>query len=303
MTALKSKRMLLGLAAALAVVVAGLTIPGLVRGDEPPADEGAIPSASPSNPTDKLIAGLQQRLKDDPNDSSSCIKLANAYLQKVRENGDPSLYTKAEDLLDRAEKIDPQNAELFAARGVLALARHDFAGALNLGEQALALDEDARYYGIVGDAQIELGRYDEAIDSYQEMIDHRPDFGSFSRMAHARELYGDPEGAIEAMQDTVGAGAPVPENRAWAYVQLGNLRFTTGYLDEAAKDYDLATKALPDYPPALAGQARIAAARGELEQAATLYQRAFDRMPLPENAIALGALLVARDLLYPFQDV
>jgi tetratricopeptide (TPR) repeat protein len=210
-------------------------------------------------------------------------------LQKVRETGDPSLYAKADDLLDRAEKIEPQNPELFATRGILALARHDFVRALEFGERAQASNpESARYHGIVGDAQIELGRYKEAIASYQKMIDLRPDFSSYSRVAYARELYGDPEGAIQAMQDAVDAGAPVPENKAWAYVQLGNLRFTAGQLQEAAKDYDLATKTLPNFPPALAGQARIAAARGELEQAAALYQQAFDRMPLAEYAILLG---------------
>jgi tetratricopeptide (TPR) repeat protein len=291
MTALNSKRALLGLAVALAAVAAILAS-GLLHGDEPPSGKDAAPVASVAgtdSSTDKLIAGLQRRLKDDPEDFSSYVNLANAYLQKVRETGDPSLYAKAEDLLDHAEKIEPQNPELFATRGILALARHDFARALEFGERALALNpESARYHGIVGDAQIELGRYEEAIASYQKMIDHRPDFSSYSRVAHARELYGDPEGAIQAMQDVVDAGAPVPENKAWAYVQLGNLRFTTGQLQEAAKDYDLATKTLPNYPPALAGQARIAAARGELEDAAALYQQAFDRMPLAEYAINLG---------------
>jgi tetratricopeptide (TPR) repeat protein len=291
MTALNSKRALLGLAVALAAVAAILAS-GLLHGDEPPSGKDAAPVASVAgtdSSTDKLIAGLQRRLKDDPEDFSSYVNLANAYLQKVRETGDPSLYAKAEDLLDHAEKIEPQNPELFATRGILALARHDFARALEFGERALALNpESARYHGIVGDAQIELGRYEEAIASYQKMIDHRPDFSSYSRVAYARELYGDPEGAIQAMQDAVDAGAPVPENKAWAYVQLGNLRFTTGQLQEAAKDYDLATKTLPNYPPALAGQARIAAARGELEDAAALYQQAFDRMPLAEYAINLG---------------
>jgi tetratricopeptide (TPR) repeat protein len=291
MTALNSKRALLGLAVALAAVAAILAS-GLLHGDEPPSGKDAAPVASVAgtdSSTDKLIAGLQRRLKDDPEDFSSYVNLANAYLQKVRETGDPSLYAKAEDLLDHAEKIEPQNPELFATRGILALARHDFARALEFGERALALNpESARYHGIVGDAQIELGRYEEAIASYQKMIDLRPDFSSYSRVAYARELYGDPEGAIQAMQDAVEAGAPVPENKAWAYVQLGNLRFTTGQLQEAAKDYDLATKTLPNYPPALAGQARIAAVRGELEDAAALYQQAFDRMPLAEYAINLG---------------
>jgi tetratricopeptide (TPR) repeat protein len=291
MTALKSKRALLGLAVALAAIAAILAS-GLLRGDEPPAGNDAAPVASVAgsgSSTDRLIASFQGRLKDDPEDFSAYVNLANAYLQKVRETGDPSLYTKAEDLLDRAAKIEPHNPELLATRGILALARHDFARALEFGERALASNpQSARYYGIVGDAQIELGRYDEAIASYQKMIDHRPDFSSYSRVAHARELYGDPEGAIQAMQDAVDAGAPVPENKAWAYVQLGNLRFTTGHLDEAAKDYDLATKTLPNYPPALGGQARIAAARGKLEDAAALYQEAFDRMPLAEYAILLG---------------
>ena len=289
MTALNSKRALLGLAlAAIAAILAS----GLLRGDEPPSgkDAATVTSvAGTGSSTDRLIAGFQRRLKDNPEDFSSYINLANAYLQKVRETGDPSLYAKAEDLLDRAEKIEPQNPELFATRGILALARHDFARALEFGERALALNpESARYHGIVGDAQIELGRYEEAIASYQKMIDLRPDFSSYSRVAHARELYGDPEGAIQAMQDAVDAPSPVPENKAWAYVQLGNLRFSTGQLEEAAKDYDLATKTLPNYPPALAGQARIASARGELEQAAALYQQAFDRMPLAEYAINLG---------------
>jgi tetratricopeptide (TPR) repeat protein len=291
MTALNSKRVLLGLAVALAAF-AVILASSLLRVDEPPSgkDTATVTSvAGTGSSTDRLIAGFQRQLKDDPEDFSSYVDLANAYLQKVRETGDPSLYAKAEDLLDHAEKIEPQNPELFATRGILALARHDFALALEFGERALALNpESARYYGIVGDAQIELGRYEEAIASYQKMIDHRPDFSSYSRVAHARELYGDPEGAIQAMQDVVDAGAPVPENKAWGYVQLGNLRFTTGQLQEAAKDYDLATKTLPNYPPALAGQARIAAARGELEDAAALYQQAFDRMPLAEYAINLG---------------
>src|SRR5215208_4309366 len=108
MTALNSKRALLGLAlAAIAAILAS----GLLRGDEPPAgkDTATVTSvAGTGSSTDRLIAGFQRRLKDNPEDYfSSYINLANAYLQKVRETGDPSLYAKAEDLLDRAEKIEP----------------------------------------------------------------------------------------------------------------------------------------------------------------------------------------------------
>jgi tetratricopeptide (TPR) repeat protein len=282
------------LLAALAVLaVALMVVPELTHGERPKEEQSAnLPldvRPSTNTSTDERIGTLQLMVRENPEDFDAHVNLANAYLQKVRETGDPTLYSKVDDLLDRAGKLEPHNPELFATEGTLALARHDFAGALERGRNALVLDpENARYHGIVGDAQIELGRYDEAIESYQEMVDRRPDFASFSRISYARELYGDPEGAIEAMEFALQAGSGVPENRAWAYVQLGNLWFSSGDLEEAARAYDRSSRALDTYAPALAGQARVAASRGDLAQAVTLYSQAFNRMPLPEYAIALG---------------
>jgi tetratricopeptide (TPR) repeat protein len=291
MTVIRSSRLgwtLIPLFAALAVLATLL----LMRGTRP-VDQGVeLPfdfRQTAGTSTDSLVGDLQQQIREDPKDFEAHINLANAYPQKVRETGDPSLYTKTEDLLAEAQKLDERSPELFATRGTLALARHDFQAALEYGTRALAADpQSARYHGIVGDAQIELGMYDEAIHSYQEMVDSRPDFAAFSRVAYARELYGDPEGAIEAMQFALQAGSGTPENVAWAHVQLGNLWFTSGDLQEAKKTYWLSRRTVGAYAPALAGQAKVAAARGDLEQAATLYRQAFHRMPFPEYAIALG---------------
>jgi tetratricopeptide (TPR) repeat protein len=296
MLALRRVRFRWRLAAALAALTALVVVLVVVLasgdGERLQEQSAELPfefreTVSPS--TDALIEALQQNLKENPEDFDSHIDLANAYLQKVRENGDPSLYTKAGESLEEARELNGHSPELFATQGTLDLARHDFAAALKSGRHAVALDpENARYYGIVGDAQIELGMYGEAIESYQEMVDRRPDFASFARVAHARELYGDPEGAIEAMEFALQSGSGVPENTAWAYVQLGNLWFDLGDLEEATRAYDLSSRSLNAYAPALAGQARVAAARGDPERAAALYKQAFNRMPLPEHAIALG---------------
>src|SRR5215207_3362314 len=193
MTVIRRSRLLW----ALIPVLAALATLALLRGERSADQRVELPfdfRQTAGTSTDSLIGSLQERIRENPKDFDSHINLANAYLQKVRETGDPSLYTKTEDLLDEASKLEDQSAELYAARGSLALARHDFAAALRHGTRALALDpENATYYGVVGDAQIELGMYDEAIHSYQQMIDRRPDFDSFSRVAYARELYGDPE--------------------------------------------------------------------------------------------------------------
>ncbi len=277
---------------AVATVAAILTILGVMRREASVPGRVQIPAAARSDRTsssDKLVAALQQRLRENPRDFSSHINLANVYLQQVRETGDPSLYTKAEDLLDKAAKLEPGRGELYAAQGNLALARHDFARALRLGKQAVVASPDiAGYYGIVGDAQIELGQYAEAIKTYQVMVGRRPDFSSYSRVAHARELYGDPEGAIAAMQSAIEAGSTVPENVAWAHVQLGNLHFVLGDIEKASEQYDISLKGLDNYAAALAGKAQVAAAKNDMKEAAELYQKAFNRNPLPEYAILSG---------------
>ena len=293
MTAIKSRWPFWAMpAAAVATVVTILAITGLMRAEEPAATNPAVLAgvrSSTSSSSDKLVATLQQRLKDNPREFSSHINLANTYLQQVRETGDPSLYTKAEDLLNQAAQIKPGQSELYAAQGSLALARHDFSGALRLGKQAVVADPgNAGYYGIVGDAQIELGQYEDAIETYQAMVDRRPDFNSYARISHARELYGDPQGAIQAMQLAIEAGSMIPENMAWAHVQVGNLFFILGKLDKAAGEYDVSLRILPDYPLALAGKAQVTAAKNDMPEAAELYQRAFNRMSSPEYAILLG---------------
>lgn len=257
---------------------------------------GAVIPVVPQQPGDDAsIRKLQDLLKKHPDDFAAHINLANAYLQKARESGDPRLYTQVDELLAQAAKIEPENPELFATQAVIALARHDFAGGLVLGQKALALDpERSRFFGVVADAQIQLGQYPEAVNSLQEMVNRRPDFASYSRIAYARELHGDPEGAVEMMTAAIEANSSVPENIAWAHVQVGNLFFAMGNPGEATKAYTRALQVTPDYAPALAGEARLAAAARDFATAAALYTKAFERLPSAAYAIDLGDVYSAQ---------
>ena len=290
-----ARRTSLRLAVVLLTITALLVVPTIMSRWGRSGDQQAL-LMSPRGASNRLpqrggatIATLQQRITDDPTTVAPYISLAHAYLQEVRETGDASFYTRTEAVLDRATELEPHNSELLATRGTLALARHDFAGALALGEQAVRLNPAAaRYYGVVADAQIELGMYDEALQTLQAMVDRRPDFNAFSRIAYARELHGDTEGAREAMRQALEAGGMAPEHAAWSHTQLGNLALGSGDLDNAAEHYDRAQSTRDNYPAALAGQGHVAAAKGELKQAAMLFQQAFNRSPLAEYAIALG---------------
>lgn len=247
-----------------------------------------------ASPTDGLIARNQALLRKAPNDTTAMAALAAGYLQKVREVGDPAYYPKAEALLDSALKLRPDDGEALLQMGALSLGRHRFRAALEWGRRAVALDPySARALGVAGDAEVELGRYDEAFATFQRMVDLRPDLSSYARVSYARELTGDADGAIEAMRAAIAAGGPAPENVAYTQVLLGNLYFDRGALDQAEAAYRAAQAGFAGYVPAQAGLARVLAARSRYSQAAALYRRAVDLNPAPDYVIALGEVSAA----------
>ncbi len=241
------------------------------------------------NKTDQLIWNYQDRIRQNPDDVSAYATLGAAYLQRARETGDPSYYGKAAAVLDEALKRDPQNVEALIGKGALANARHQFREALAIGGQARDLNPTiVRVYGVIADAQTELGMYDSVVQTLQQMVDLRPDLNSYSRIAYARELHGDMEGAIQAMQQAVSAGGPATENSLWVRAQLGNLYFNTGDLGQGEREYQQALALAPDYVYALAGLARVRAAQGRDDEALRLYNEAITRMPLPELVMGLA---------------
>jgi tetratricopeptide (TPR) repeat protein len=253
-----------------------------------------IPGRAESS-LDGRIEALQETLRNGAADlAAPSTELGLAYLQKARETGDPAYYPKAETLLQQALQAAPNDVDALTGLGTLALARHQFAEARDWGEQAMRINPyHAVALGVIADAEIELGRYDEAVATIQTMVDLRPDLGSYARVSYIRELMGDREGAVVAMQQAVAAGSGYAENVAWAHVQLGNLLFDRGALEEANQAYSAALAANPNYATAIAGQGRVAAAVGDLNRAATLYTKAVQIMPLPEILVAYGDVLTA----------
>ena len=242
---------------------------------------------------DAQIQKLQERLQSNPDDWQSYSQLGLAYLQKAREVGDPSYYQKVEEALNKALG---QQADYVAVSGMgaLALARHQFHAALDWGERARQINPDRAYaYGIIADAQIELGQYPEAVETLQSMVNLHPDVSSYSRISYLRELHGDNSGALEMMQTAVDAGIPNSESTAWTRTQLGNLYFNMGDLDQAEIEYMRTLNDWPGYVYALAGLGRVRAAQGQTDEAIELLTQAINGIPLPDFVILLGDLYQA----------
>jgi tetratricopeptide (TPR) repeat protein len=256
------------------------------QGGTPVAHDGI---AAHPRTTDQLIASLQTSLRSNPRSADGYVLLADAYMQKVRETGDAGYYTRANGVLGIARRIDPRNPALYTGLGTLALARHDFRGALRYGLHAHALAPDVvRPLGVLVDAQVELGRYATAGRTLQRMLDAKPNLASYARVSYFRELHGDLAGAERAMRLAVDAGGAAPENVAYVQTLLGQLEFTRGRLDAAGRAFRLALYSFPAYAPASAGLARVDAAHGRLGPAIARLRVVVDRLPLPEYVIALG---------------
>jgi tetratricopeptide (TPR) repeat protein len=280
--------------AVLAVAVLAGLLAGrfLVAG----GDGGVRPAPAPraASGTEAAVARLQAELGRRPDEPRLLTRLGVAYLTRARETADPSFYASAAGVLERATRRAPRDPETMVARGLLELARHDFPAALAWGTRALAANPDLPdAYGVVFDAQVELGRYRQAVATAQAMVDRKPAQGSLARVSYARELLGDPAGAVAAMTQAAAAGGDSAADRAYVQTLIGNLHLGSGRLPQAEAAYRRALDALPGDGLAQVGLARVAAARGDLAGAARRLAPAADRLPLPATVALLGDVLAA----------
>ena len=241
------------------------------------------PSSQPTaSQPDVRITMLQERLKNNPNDLQAYRRLASTYIKKAHKIEDPTYLVKAEALLHKTMAIQSDDVEAMGLMAEICLARHGFRDALSWGERAKTLAHSSAYVnGIITDAHIEIGNYEQAVESLQRMVDLRPDLSSYSRIAYLRELMGDVEGAIEAMDMAINAGRRGTEERAWCRAQLGHLYFNQGKLELADAEYRRALIEFPEYVRALAGQANVHAAQQNFRDAISIYKRISEAVPLP----------------------
>src|SRR5436190_11638592 len=255
---------------------------------------GRLLSGLSSGHTGAYIRRLERSVARDPGDGDTLGVLGLAYQQRARETGDPAYYRLSGLALHRAEQAGGAAALVLQGEAALANTRHRFELGLRLSRRATALDRfNVSDDAALGDALLNLGRYRSAFRVYDHMALLAPGVASFTRIANARELIGHPAAAAEADRLAIESGSSVPENLAWAMVQLGNVDFNRGRLGAAAEAYRRALRRLPGYVHAEAGLARVEASEGRYGQAIARLNRVVAQLPIPAYAILLGDTLRA----------
>lgn len=252
-------------------------------------------AAAQLSAADNHIAYYERLLQRNPRDAGTYYRLGDAFIRKARETGDVMYFMRAEKALRTSLDLAPRNAGALRHLAYVFYSRHEFADAAASATKALELDpENGDTYGVLGDAFMEIGRYDDADAAYAKMMDREADLYSYGRRAGLKSLRGDVRGAVADLERAVEMGKMVgrpPESIAWAAWQLGVEHFMIGELEAAEKWYGESLAVQPNYYRALGGLAQLSAARQRLDDAVTLYRRALSVIPMPEYAAGLGDVL------------
>ena len=283
-------RALVLIIASLAVVALGLSRFALAR---PEADQP--PTAPPT--TVDLVASFETQVASDPGNLSAWQQLGTAYLQAATETGNPSFYSRAATAFDEATALDPGNLNTVTGNALLALARHDFELASETATELISDDPfSSQGLLILVDAEIELGKYDQAAIHLQQLLDLKPALPALSRTSYLRELHGDLAGAEQAMIQALTAGSRSRFDLAVTTTLLGDLYLKGGQLERADERYLEAQDLAPDLVTAGIGRARVAIAGGHLDFAADLLEKVVQRFPEPGALTLLGEVQMARGL-------
>lgn len=221
-------------------------------------------------PLDRRIAAAQQAAHAEPHNLGRWLELVLLFDEKIG-GGDSAVLAQARDALEHARRLSPGDREVRELEAHLLLADHKFAEAEAAAQRLTERAPDSvRGLATLGDAQLEQGKYAEALATYQRMLDHSVDERTLVRAAWLRWLTGDVDGAIELDRQavTIGStGRAEPQAVAAAMEELGRMYFMKGDLTQARAQYDAALLRVPGFAAALYGRGVVSAVEGKHEAA------------------------------------
>jgi tetratricopeptide (TPR) repeat protein len=259
---------------------------------------GDVPSGSGTAEVERLIRDFERDVQAHPN-STGFSFLGGLYLQRARLTGDVATFEQARTAIAAALAMAPTDEDTLGREATLRYTTHDFPGALQTANQLLAIDSQA--YGamaVKGDAEVELGDYRAADATYGALARAVPETAAVDvRRSHLAFLEGRDDDAwhlaVAAEREAVEAGV---FGAALAFYRMApaQLAFDRGDYALAERWYRSALDAAPDYHAAIAMLAKVRAARGHVDDAIRLYERAVAIVPQPDYLEALGDLYALR---------
>ena len=246
------------------------------------------------SPAERAIVDARRAIAAHPSQADGYNALGMALARRARETADGRFYDEAAAAVKKSLELAPDNFEARKLEVWLLLGKHEFAAALESAKELKRrASGDPMVYGFLADACAELGRYPEAEEAAQALLDlGRSSVPGLTRAAYLREIFGDIEGSAELMASVYDRLDPAQvEDRAWVLTHLAHLQLLTGQLEAADRLLAEALRQFPDYHYAYFQLAKLRAMQGRHAEAADLLRRRYESAPHPENLFDLAVAL------------
>jgi tetratricopeptide (TPR) repeat protein len=244
--------------------------------DDPAAAGGALPIAD-------SIEMFEDRVRSDPRDAVSRTLLGELYAQLGRETGSNDAYAESATTLEEALDLLPDYTPAQQALARTQLSRHRFGEAIELAKGVLADEPDEpEALTTIVDAELGLGRVDEAGQDLARLLDQGATSGALVRQAQLLEMTGRQDEAMSTAQQALEAARREGlsgERLAWFHWRVGDLHRHVGDVDRAEELFRAALGIYPGFHLASEGLGDVAAVRGDHTAALGWYEEAREVRP------------------------
>jgi tetratricopeptide (TPR) repeat protein len=211
----------------------------------------------------------------DPSSGLALAALASAYWNLGKASGEVSWYLLAEQHAQRSIALLPfSNPSANFTLAQIAQARHDFQQARSIAQTVLKekpKSEEAQRILVTG--LLATGDLDVGCQHLTSLVAQAPNLSNLTLQALMEEAKGDPQ-AVQTFRYAIEVEeAGEIGGSALVRVLLGRHFYRRGDLNQAAGLYQEALRILPNYPPALLYMAMLETRRGDYGAADRAYQQ------------------------------
>lgn len=239
----------------------------------------------------KDISSAEREPDDSAEGSKKPGKIAYLLYRKASLTGDHNDFRTAGEAIDRALKGPGPLEELYLLKAKLDFRWHRIPQTRQDLEKAPHAAGTLVYEALQADLAFQEGRYDDARNGYEALVQRHGTWDSFARLAYHTFVMGDVARADELYrraQDQITAREM--GSYAWVELQRGFLEFNRGRFDAALAHYQRAEEAYSGWWSAQEFIAEVLGAQGRFKEAEAIYTKLIAHSPRPEFHDALGDL-------------